>query len=211
LPSTLPSASLARAAAVLLACGAPLSACQTPSGPDLTARRYASALREGELDEAYALLAADQRPSREAFLARYQDPAAREARAQEVEQGAKTLIARGSGIELRAEGGRWAVFEGAQVQAARAVGLAFVDAVERRDFEGAYALLGGELRARYTPGRLAEDFAAEPLAEERLARARAALATAGEQSGDQMAFPIGEGRAFRLHLEAAGFRVVALE
>jgi hypothetical protein len=99
----------------------------------------------------------------------------------------------------------------AREDAARAALGSFVDAAEQGDFTRAYALLAGPLRARYTPERLESDFRAEPLAKERLARARAALANAPLLDAGGARFPIGDGRAVRLVLEDGAFRVASLE
>ena len=88
---------------------------------------------------------------------------------------------------------------------------AFIDAANAGDFDRAYALLSGDWRARYTPERLKSDFEAEPLAKERLERARVASAQAPVVRGDVAEFPIGAGKAVRLVKENGNFRVAALE
>ena len=88
----------------------------------------------------------------------------------------------------------------------------FIDAAEAGDFRRAYQLLSGEWRARYTPARLEQDFEDEPLARERLERARGALSRGALFVGAEVAeFPIGAGRAVRLVREHGDFRVAALE
>jgi len=88
----------------------------------------------------------------------------------------------------------------------------FIAAAEAGDFRRAYQLLSGEWRARYTPGRLEQDFADEPLARERLERARGALSRGARFVDAEVAeFPIGAGRAVRLVREQGDFRVAALE
>lgn len=101
-----------------------------------------------------------------------------------------------------------------QPPTARAALAAFLDAAERGDFEVAYRLLAAPWRARYTPERLASDFRAEPLARERLARARGALSSltsAQAAEAPLVEFSLGGGRSVRLAREADGYRVVALE
>ena len=71
---------------------------------------------------------------------------------------------------------------------------AFIAAAKAGDFDRAYALLSGDWRARYTPERLKSDFEAEPLAKERLERARVALAQPPVVRGDVAEFPIVAGR-----------------
>ena len=96
-------------------------------------------------------------------------------------------------------------------QAAAEVLGAFIAAAEARDFEQAYRLLCGSLRARYTPERLQRDFDSEPLAKERLERARQALRQEAILRGDFAEFPVGAGKAVRLVRENGAFRVASLE
>lgn len=87
----------------------------------------------------------------------------------------------------------------------------FVTQVERRDFAAAWRSLSAELRARYTPERLAKDFGLEPLAEERVARLKAGLGApiAVEQAAATL--ELGRERIVRLVLERDGWKVAALE
>jgi hypothetical protein len=87
----------------------------------------------------------------------------------------------------------------------------FLAAAESDDFETAYGLLAGPWRAAYTPTRLQEDFALEPLARERLRRARAALRQGPRLRGEVAEFAIGDGRAVRLVREGSAYRVASLE
>src|SRR5262249_50277587 len=87
----------------------------------------------------------------------------------------------------------------------------FIKASERGDFKTAYGLLTARWRARYTPDRLAQDFAREPLAKERLARARAALERGPTTHGNEALFPVGNGRAVVVLREEDGYRVASLE
>jgi hypothetical protein len=87
----------------------------------------------------------------------------------------------------------------------------FLAAAELDDFETAYCLLAGPWRAVYTPARLQEDFALEPLARERLQRARAALRQGPRLRGEGAEFAIGDGKAVRLVREGGAYRVASLE
>lgn len=103
---------------------------------------------------------------------------------------------------------------GAGGEQARARGAleSFLEASERREFDAVWRLLSSDLRARYTPQRLAKDFGAEPLASERLARARAGLqATELDVDGDRASLPLGTERAVTLVRERDGWKVAALE
>lgn len=103
------------------------------------------------------------------------------------------------------------VAELVDVANARGAAHRFVSAAEKKDFESAYGQLSGALRARYTPQRLASDFSAEPLAVERLARVKAALAAPLRVIGNSAELPLGDGRAFRLVKEDGEWKVAALE
>lgn len=87
----------------------------------------------------------------------------------------------------------------------------FLAVAEAARFDELLPLLAAPLRARYTPERLRADFAAEPLAGERLRRLRTALQGAYVQEGSRAWFPLGEGRAFLLEREGDAWRVAALE
>jgi len=67
------------------------------------------------------------------------------------------------------------------------------------------------LRARYTPERLRDDFKREPLADERVRRARLALKGPVRLSASGAEFPLGKDRAVRLVREAGEYRVAAIE
>jgi hypothetical protein len=198
----------------ILAMALGLVACRTAAGPERTVEDYARALQEGRLDDAFALTSARSRDQldRKAFDARYQDPAQRAQRAQALLASLADLRARTPEIEATREGDHWRVIEPGADQGPREALRSFLDAAERGDFVAAYQLLATSWRQRYTPARLAADFKAEPLAKERLLRARAALAGSSavlRESGAE--YPIGEGKAVRLVKEAGGFRVAALE
>jgi signal peptide peptidase SppA len=87
----------------------------------------------------------------------------------------------------------------------------FLSAVEAAEWPLAWSLLHGPLRTRYTPERLREDFLREPLASERLRRARLAWQGPVRVAGAEARFPLGDERAVRLLQEEGSWRVVALE
>jgi hypothetical protein len=171
-------------------------------------------LREGRVDDAYALTSTEYRGqvSAERFRQSYAGAAAREQRAAGVDAALSQLRAQGPGIGLVAEGGGWRIEDPQPTADDPAVTLQkFLDAVDRGDFASAYGLLAAPWRARYTPQRLKEDLALEPLGRERMARARHALGTAAVLRGDGAEWPLGEGKAVRLIREDGAFRVVSLE
>ena len=176
------------------------------------AQAYAQALREGRLDDAHALTASRaDATSREDLARRYPDQASRSARADQIQQSLGHLSTRDGALVLVQEGDGWRVIEPLLESGARQALEAFLAAAEAGNFVAAWGLLSGELRARYTPERFEADFHAEPLARERLARARTALAYEPVIDGDVVAFPVGEGRAVRLRREEGGYRILSLE
>lgn len=189
----------------ILLCGA----CRSVPGPEASAQAYAEALRKGRVDEAWALTAGGI--SREEFEARYGSEEARRARAEAVERGSGSLVARSGALTIVREGDAWRIVERSAGEAARESLKAFLAAAESGDFSRAYALLASGLRARYTPHRLEQDFRAEPLAAERLARARVALEAEPSVQGEYVHFPVAGGKAVRLAREDDGYRVLALE
>jgi hypothetical protein len=96
-------------------------------------------------------------------------------------------------------------------EVARAVLTRFLEAVEGEDWTAAWSLLEGPLRTRYTPERLREDFAREPLAAERLRRARLVLEGPVRITPTEALFPLGEDRAVRLTVEQGEYRIAAIE
>lgn len=183
------------------------SACAVAPGPGETLRRYARALEEGRLDEAFAMTASGT--SKEAFAERYRTVSVRRARAEAVRADEPALVAKAQGrsVHLVLEDGAWRVREGSG-ESPRDVAFAFLAAAERGDFRVAYGLLAARWRARYTPELLEADFRAEPGARERLSRARHALEGT---TAIALEFPIGDGRALRLVAEGTGYRVLSLE
>jgi hypothetical protein len=210
---TAPRSSFRVPLAAALWAGLLLAGCRTPAGPEHALQAYARALEENRLDEAYALTSSDtrERVTPDAFSARYENPQARVARARVVADAAASLKVCGLDVEAVRDGDRWLVRELPSDDGARQALLQFLDASERGDFPAAYRLLSGAWRSRYTPERLAKDFALEPLAKERLARARAALSGPVVLEDGVATFPIGEGRAVRLVREGGLYRVSALE
>ncbi len=188
-----------------------LAACATtPREPVSVAEAYAQALEEGRLQEAYTLTTGS--PEGEtAFLERYSDETERRERANAVRAGAAVLEARAPSLTLARSEQGWRVVEARPADVPRAALTRFLDASEARDWKTAWSLLAAPLRARYTPERLREDFEREPLAKERLRRARLALNAPVRVGAGEALFPLGEDRAVRLVLEDGEYRVAALE
>lgn len=183
------------------------------AGPEGVARAYAEALEQNRLTEAHALSAGLDEAH---FRACYADEKVRSQRAAEVRSAAG---GQGSGSQLRLtlENGSWRVQElepakpQVQEQAAEVLGR-FLDAAEHDDFAAALSMLSASWRTRYSVERFKDDFTREPLAKERLQRARAALkAGAWVMAADGAQLPLGEGRAVRLARESDGYKVAALE
>lgn len=183
-----------------------------PAGPEGVARAYAEALEQNRLDAALALSTG---LDAKRFHALYGDAKIRSARAFAVRAAADG--ATGGALKLVLENGAWRVQElepaRPQVQEQAAAALTqFLDAAEAGQFEAALSLLSASWRNRYTARRFEDDFTREPLAKERLVRARTALGRGGwivDAGGAQL--PLGEGRAVRLEREGEAYRVVALE
>jgi hypothetical protein len=185
--------------------------CVTAQPPERIATAYAMALMEGRLDDAYALLDPRQRPDREAFLAVYADDAQRITRAEAILKSLGELRATSPELTLVHDAEGWRVADPPPDLAPRQALERFVGAVDRRDFQQAYLLLSQSWRERYTPQRLEKDFAQEPLARERVERARAALAGPCAVTADGADFPLGDGKAVRLVKEGGAYKVAALE
>ncbi len=188
-----------------------LAACATtPREPVSVAEDYARALEEGRLQEAYALTHGDPQ-GETAFLDRYSDETTRRERAAAVRAGAAVLEARAPSLTLARSEQGWRVVESRPADVPRAALTRFLDAAESKDWKTAWGLLASPLRARYTPERLREDFEREPLAKERLRRARLALNANVRVGAGEALFPLGEERAVRLVLEDGEYRVAAIE
>ena len=97
-------------------------------------------------------------------------------------------------------------------EGARAALIGFIAAAEADHFDECYRALTGNLRSRYTPERLADDYrAVSAVARERLARARIAADAAATTDGDRVAFPIGAGKAVKLEREDGVWRISSLD
>ncbi|MDY7231097.1 hypothetical protein [Hyalangium rubrum] len=184
--------------------------CATPKGPNVVAESYAKALEENRLAEAYALTTG--LPEGEVgFRERYADVAVRRERVSAVRQATEGMEARAPGLILERRAATWRVVEMRPSDEAKAALTRFLNAVESKDWEKAWSLLSGPLRARYTPDRFREDFQREPLAKERLRRARLALKGNVKVTGSEAAFPLGADRNVRLVMEEGEYRVAAIE
>ena len=202
------------------------AACVPQKGPAATLDAYARALDAGKLDRAYALTAPAYRKqvSRAAFGKAYGTAAARHQGAMAARSAAGDLVVAPASDPahpvLVPRGPGWAVLPpkgpapapGAAA-AARAAAAAFVHAVDRKDFQAAYAALTGPLRARYTPARLKADYrAAASAAQGAVDRVRAALAGGATVvvEGGRAYLPLGGGQRLRLVLEEGTWHVAAL-
>ncbi|HSP79046.1 MAG TPA: hypothetical protein VLQ93_10980, partial [Myxococcaceae bacterium] len=199
----------ARLSTLLLTLALATGCVHTPS-PAEVAETYARALEEGRLEEAHALtnLPPEERPS---FLEHYEDADLRRARAAEVRAALPELRASAPSLNLIHGTEGWRVVEQQPEEAPRAVLGRFLDAVEAEEWSLAWSLLHGPLRARYTPERLREDFQREPLAAERLRRARLAWLGPVRVTAAGAEFPLGDERAVRLVREGGAWRVSAIE
>lgn len=188
-----------------------LAACATaPREPVSVAEAYARALDEGRLQDAYALT--NGGPEGEvAFLDRYSDEATRKERASAVRSGTAVLEARAPSVTLAHTAQGWRVVEARLADVPKAALSRFLDTVEARDWQKAWSQLAAPLRARYTPERLRDDFEREPLAKERVRRARLALNANVRVGAGEALFPLGEDRAVVLVLEDGEYRVAAIE
>lgn len=185
--------------------------CAHAPGPVEVASNYARALEEGRLAEASALTSASAE-ERSAFLQRYADPQARQARVVQVRSALSQLQAHSPGLSLLQAKEGWRVVEEKPADdAPRQLLTRFAQAVEGGHWEAAWALLSEPLRERYTPERLHEDFQREPLATERLRRAWLAAEGPVRVTEEGAEFALGAERAVRLVREAGEYRVAALE
>jgi hypothetical protein len=203
-PSWLPLSSLALTV-VLAATG-----CAHTPGPTEVAMAYVRALEENRLADAHALTNAPPE-AQGTFLEHYADASARQSRVAEVRAAIPELQARTPGLTLVQTKAGWRIVEEKPADAPREVLGRFLDAVKAGDWTTAWSLLSPSLRARYTPERLRDDFMREPLATERVSRARLALKGPVRMTASGAELPIGEERAVRLVREAGEYRVDALE
>jgi hypothetical protein len=197
----------------LLALVVTLAGCAHAPGPREVAEAYARALEENRLAEAAALTSSppDAQP---AFAERYAKPEARGARVAAVREALPALQAHAPSLTLVETEAGWRVVEAPETkppEEPRAVLTRFLEGVEAGDWRTAWSLLSEPLRARYTPERLREDYGREPLAAERVRRARLALEGPARPTDTGVEFPLGEARAVRLEREAGEYRVAAIE
>ena len=87
----------------------------------------------------------------------------------------------------------------------------FIEAVDQRDFTAARALLSSPWRAQYTAERLQADYAADPLAPERMKRLKAAVALPASTQDPHAELQLDPGRAVKLVREEGGWKISALE
>lgn len=188
-------------------------ACRAGDGPSGLAERYARALEDDRLGDAYALGSERFRAevSFEAFARHYASAELRLARARELgTPGAWEAVERA--LIAREEPGGWRVEEPALVEGGPKSALeGFLDAVDRGDFAAAYLRLSGRWRALYTAESFAADFASDPGARERVARARLALQGPLRWGPDGVELPIGADRAVKLVREGDAYRLAAIE
>jgi hypothetical protein len=181
-----------------------------PRGPESTAEAYAKALEDNRLPQAYALTTG-LLEGEAAFRARYADPAVRRERAAAVRASVPQLEGRAPALQMERRESTWRVVETLPTDEVKAALARFLNAAESTDWEKAWSLLSAPLRARYTPDRLREDFQREPLARERLRRARLALKGEVKMQGAEATLPLGAERAVRLVREGEAYRVAAIE
>lgn len=184
--------------------------CATPKGPTNIAEAYAKALEENRLADAYALTTGLPE-GQDGFQERYKDDAARRERAAAVRASMDAMEARAPALLLEHRGSSWRVVETRPNDEAKAALTRFLNAVEAKDWEKAWTLLSSPLRSRYTPDRFREDYEREPLARERVRRARLALKGNVKMTGNEAAFPLGADRSVRLVLEDGEYRVASIE
>lgn len=98
-----------------------------------------------------------------------------------------------------------------QEERARSALGRFVASTEAGDFETAFSLLAGPLRARYSVARLREDFQRDPLARQRLERLRRALNRRSAVDEEGASFPVEGGGAARLVREEGEYRIASIE
>ena len=183
----------------------------TPAGPRDVASAYARALEENRLADAHALTTAPPE-EQQSFQERYADASVRQARVAEVRAAEPELQARAPALTLTQTQEGWRVIEEKVADAPRESLGRFLGAVEAGDWTTAWSLLSEPLRARYTPERLRDDFKREPLATERVRRARLALKTEQVKvTATGAELPVGKDRTVRLVREAGEYRVVSIE
>jgi hypothetical protein len=184
--------------------------CATPRGPSAAAEAYARALEEDRLSDAYALTTGLPE-GEQGFRDRYKDATARRERAASVRAVVGELEARAPNLIVERRQDAWRVVETRPSDEAKAALTRFLNAVDARDWEKAWSQLSAPQRSRYTPDRFRDDFQREPLARERVRRARLALRGNVKVTNSDATFPLGADRAVRLVLEEGEYRVAAIE
>ena len=187
-----------------------IAGCATPQGPTDVAEAYAKALEEDRLSDAYALTTG--LPEGEhSFRDRYPDASTRRERAASVRNAVGAMEVRAPNLIVERRENAWRVVETRPSDEAKAALTRFLNAVEARDWEKAWSLLSAPQRSRYTPDRFRDDFLREPLARDRVRRARLALRGNVKVTNGDATFPLGADRAVRLVLEEGEYRVDAIE
>lgn len=209
------------AALSLLLSGCPgLDAGRTPES---TVSAFASALREGRIDDAYGLMSEDyrRRVSPEEFRRYFRDYPA------EVQQTARALSAptgrteqeatveygEGESLRLVRERGRWRVASDVvdfyDRSSPRAALRSFVRAMERRRYDVVLSLIPEGDREGMTPERMRETWEGEGREEvERLlANLRAALDNPIEEVGDRATMSYGDRFRVQFVREAGEWRI----
>ena len=121
------------------------------------------------------------------------------------------LEARAPNLIVERRENDWRVVETRPADEAKAVLTRFLNAVDARDWEKAWSLLSASLRSRYTPDRFRDDFQREPLAKERVRKARLALRGNVKVTNTDATIALGADRAVQLVLEEGEYRVAAIE
>lgn len=93
----------------------------------------------------------------------------------------------------------------------RKVISAFVEAVERKDFDAALSMLGASWRKQYSSARLQQDFVNEPRGAQLVSRLKASAAGPITVSGARASLVVGQGRVALLTLEPDGWRLASLD
>lgn len=187
------------------------ASCATPpKGPSSAAESYAKALEENRLAEAYALTTGLPE-GEQGFRERYSEASARRERAASVRAVVGQLEARAPNLIIERRENDWRVVETRPADEAKAVLTRFLNAVDARDWEKAWSLLSASLRSRYTPDRFRDDFEREPLAKERVRKARLALKGTVKVTNTEAAIALGADRSVRLVMEEGEYRVAAIE
>lgn len=87
----------------------------------------------------------------------------------------------------------------------------FVAAVEKKEFDAAFAMLDGAVRRRYSAERLQHDFAIEPRGALLVGRAKAAAEGPITLDGDHARLEVAEQSYAVLHFESGAWHLVTLD